>query len=90
MGCAASTDRKSPSGDGDTGLYWSPDDNARKLAGTIYVGARESKMWFNQEAIFNKLLGHEVDVLPYPPDDNARQLAGTIYEGARESKMWFN
>ena len=38
--------------------------------------SRACQVLFNQEAIFNVLLGHTVNQLPYPPDEIAYKFAG--------------
>ena len=61
MGCSQSANANiTPTGDGITALVWSPDWTADTLIsrGPQFKGSRESKMWKNQVAIFDKLLGY--------------------------------
>ena len=95
MGCSQSANANiTPTGDGITALVWSPDWVADTLIsrGPQFKGSRESKMWKNQVAIFDKLLGKDVAALPFLPDSIADTLIsrGPQFVGSRESKMWKN
>merc|ERR1711975_132623 len=73
MGCAGSSPVE-PDGDGQSMLFWPPDEAAHKLAPTrtTYNNLptfRFCQTLINQEAISNALLGRAATQLPYPPDD---------------------
>ena len=84
MGCVESASLEPP-GDGKSMLFWPPDELAHQVASTRQNDRHGNKIWFqfrayqtmiNQEAIFNVLLGHTVNQLPYPPDEIAYKFAG--------------
>ncbi len=98
MGCVESASLEPP-GDGKSMLFWPPDELAHQVASTRQNDGHGNKIWFqfrayqtmiNQEAIFNVLLGHTVNQLPYPPDEIAYKFAPMRVTESRACQVLFN
>ena len=98
MGCVESASLEPP-GDGKSMLFWPPDELAHQVASTRQNDRHGNKIWFqfrayqtmiNQEAIFNVLLGHTVNQLPYPPDEIAYKFAPMRVTESRACQVLFN